>query len=95
MAMLPFLITAFVLVALIASGVVLNMYLYTQGAFKVRRLRTVSASQEAVAEELLSMSLGVPDRVMGDYVRRSVTILLGAITALAIVIVMVLGSYVR
>jgi hypothetical protein len=62
MDMLLFLIAVFTFIGLIASGIVLNMYLHTQGVFKLRRLHTIAMSQGAIAEDLFPMSLGIPIR---------------------------------
>lgn len=66
MAFLTFLL---VVVLLVGTGMLFNMYLYTNGAVRSRRFAAVPAT-ETETNEQFALSLGAPDRSLGVPTRR-------------------------
>lgn len=96
MVLLTPLITLAVVVALIASGVVVNMYFYSRGAIALsRRLRTLSVRDEAVMEGALPGRPRAADQDMGNYVRKGVTSFLIVILALLALLAIFLSNVVH
>jgi hypothetical protein len=82
-------------VALIAGGVIVNLYLYSRGAFRggsLRRtsaLRMVTLSQEAVAENDYYLSIGRTSN--GADIRGTLFFVFAVIVALSLIIAFVLS----
>lgn len=81
MAIVTLLITVGIVVILIVSGVVVNMYFYSRGAIS-RHLRALPVADETIMEGALPGRPQASDQAMGSYVRKWLIIFLVAIFAL-------------
>jgi hypothetical protein len=87
MGLLTSLITLVVLISLVASGVIFNTYLYSNGALGIRGFASPRRwGSTSIGKETL------PDKEMSNYVRKSVAILLGVALAVLVIVALVLST---
>ncbi|HLZ59975.1 MAG TPA: hypothetical protein VKR06_23755 [Ktedonosporobacter sp.] len=91
MHILTFLITLTVVAVMIASGVLLNSYLFAHGAFGEGHL-AASRRLRSTTYDIGYSRLGKTDKRMSDYVRKSIFVFLLTIFALLALVAITISS---
>jgi hypothetical protein len=92
MATVTFLVAILFVGLLISCGVVVNMYLYTQGVVRTRPSRRsrrfiAASSHRTAVEEQFYMDIAATDQTISGYVRKSLLIFLGIVVVLTAILV--------
>ncbi len=93
MATVTFLVAILLVGLLIACGIVVNMYLYTQGVVRTRPSRRsrrfiATSSHRAAVEAQFYTDIAATDQTISGYVRKSLLIFPGIVVVLTAILVL-------